>query len=90
MRAANTMSFLSRTCFPTVDQGHAPTDRVSALRLLEESTRKNEFLTGLIYVDARRKDFVTLQDMTDTPLALLPDEALRPSEDVLNKIMETI
>jgi len=28
--------------------------------------------------------------MTDTPLALLPDEALRPSEDVLNKIMETI
>jgi 2-oxoglutarate ferredoxin oxidoreductase subunit beta len=69
---------------------HDVTDKVSALRLLEESQRKNEFLTGLMYVDAKRKDFVTIQDMTDTPLALLPDEALRPSEDVLHKIMETI
>jgi 2-oxoglutarate/2-oxoacid ferredoxin oxidoreductase subunit beta len=69
---------------------HDVTDRVSALRLLEESRRKNEFLTGLIYVDARRKDFVTLQNMPETPLALLPDDALRPSEQVLNAIMETI
>ena len=51
---------------------------------------KGEFLTGLLYVDAQRKDFVTLENMTDTPLARLPDEALRPSEAVLKKIMETI
>ena len=69
---------------------HDVTDRVSAFRLLEESQRNNEFLTGLIYVNAQRKDFVTNQNMTDTPLALLPDEALRPSEEVLKKIMETI
>jgi 2-oxoglutarate ferredoxin oxidoreductase subunit beta len=69
---------------------HDVTDKVSALRLLEESQRQNEFLTGLIYVDARRKDYVTLQNMSETPLALLPDEALRPSEEVLHKIMETI
>ncbi len=69
---------------------HDVTDRVSAFRLLEESQRNNEFLTGLIYVNAQRKDFVAIQNMTDTPLALLPDEALRPSEDVLKKIMETI
>jgi 2-oxoglutarate ferredoxin oxidoreductase subunit beta len=69
---------------------HDVTDRVSAFRLLEESQRNNEFLTGLIYVNAKRKDFVAAQNMTDTPLALLPDEALRPSEDVLRKIMETI
>ena len=64
--------------------------RASALRLLDESQRKGEFLTGLLYVDARRKDFVTFQNMTETPLARLPDEALRPSENVLKKIMETI
>jgi len=69
---------------------HDVTDRVSALRLLEETQSKNEFLTGLIYVNAQRKDFVTLQNMPDPPLALLPDEALRPTEEVLNKIMETI
>jgi 2-oxoglutarate ferredoxin oxidoreductase subunit beta len=69
---------------------HDVTNRASALRLLEESHQNNEFLTGLIYLDAGRKDFVTLQNVTETPLALLPDEALRPSEDVLKKIMETI
>jgi 2-oxoglutarate ferredoxin oxidoreductase subunit beta len=69
---------------------HDVNDKVSALRLLDQSHRKGEFLTGLMYVDAKRKDFVTLQEMTETPLALLPDEALRPSADVLKKIMETI
>jgi 2-oxoglutarate ferredoxin oxidoreductase subunit beta len=71
-------------------QEHNVTSRVSALRLLEESHRNNEFLTGLLYVDAQRPDFVTLQKMTATPLALLPDNMLRPSEEVLKKIMETI
>ena len=42
---------------------HDVTDKVSALRLLEESQQKNEFLTGLIYVDAKRRDFVTMQNM---------------------------
>ena len=34
--------------------------------------------------------FISLQNMSETPMALLPDEALRPSEAVLKKIMETI
>jgi 2-oxoglutarate ferredoxin oxidoreductase subunit beta len=71
-------------------QEHDVTSRVSALKLLEDSQRNNEFLTGLLYVDAKRRDFVTLQNMTSTPLALLPDQTLRPSEEVLKKIMETI
>jgi hypothetical protein len=66
------------------------TDKVSALRLLEESQLKGEFLTGLIYVNSKRRDFVSMQNTTPTPLALLPDDLLRPSKDVLEKIMETI
>ena len=69
---------------------HDVTDRVSAFRLLEESQRNNEFLTGLIYVNAKRKDFVPVQEHARHAAGLLPDEALRPSEDVLKKIMETI
>ena len=45
----------------------------------EEPVTRDEFLTGLIYVDAKRPDFVTNQNVTDTPLALLTDESLRPS-----------
>jgi 2-oxoglutarate/2-oxoacid ferredoxin oxidoreductase subunit beta len=69
---------------------HDVTDKVSALRLLEESQHKGEFLTGLIYVNPQRKDFATMQNMVPTPLALLPDDVLRPSKEVLEKIMETI
>src|SRR5262249_13401562 len=69
---------------------HKVTDRASALRLLTESQDRNEFLTGLIYVAPDRPDFVSMQEMTDTPLAHLPDELLRPSRETLNKIMETI
>jgi 2-oxoglutarate ferredoxin oxidoreductase subunit beta len=69
---------------------HDVTNRVSAFKLLDESQRNNEFLTGLIYVDSKRRDFVTIQNMTTAPLALLPDESLRPSEAILKKIMETI
>jgi 2-oxoglutarate/2-oxoacid ferredoxin oxidoreductase subunit beta len=71
-------------------QEHDVTNKASALRLLEESQPKGEFLTGLIYVDSKRRDFVSVQEMSATPLALLPDEALRPSEQVLKEIMQTI
>jgi 2-oxoglutarate/2-oxoacid ferredoxin oxidoreductase subunit beta len=69
---------------------HDVTDKISALRLLEESQQKGEFLTGLIHVNTKRRDFATMQNTVPTPLALLGDEMLRPSKEVLEKIMETI
>ena len=50
------------------------------MRLLEEShDHRTSSSPGLIYVDAKRQDFVTQQNMPETPLALLADEQLRPS-----------
>jgi len=69
---------------------HRVTDRSSALRLLIESQDKSEFLTGLIYVAPQRTDFVSAQKMSETPLTLLPDNALRPSRETLETIMATI
>jgi 2-oxoglutarate ferredoxin oxidoreductase subunit beta len=71
-------------------QEHDVKSRPSALHLLEEGLRNHEFLTGLLYVDPDRADFATSLKTVDTPLALLPDEALRPSPETLAKIMETI
>ena len=65
-------------------------DDPEMLRLLIESQERNEFLTGLVYVAPDRRDFVSMQEMTDTPLALLPDEKLRPTRETIEKIMETI
>jgi len=69
---------------------HHVTDRSSAFRLLIESQQRAEFLTGLIYLDPTRSDYVTMQGLTETPLALLPDEALRPSSEVLTNIMNSL
>lgn len=69
---------------------HDVTDRGSAYRLLEQGRRNDEFLTGLIYLDTQRPDFLATLNPTDTPLAVLPDSALRPSPEVLAKIMDTI
>jgi 2-oxoglutarate ferredoxin oxidoreductase subunit beta len=69
---------------------HKVTDRSSAIRLLLDSQERDEFLTGLIYVAPDRPDFVSMQQMVDTPLALLKDEQLRPSRETLESIMTTI
>jgi 2-oxoglutarate/2-oxoacid ferredoxin oxidoreductase subunit beta len=69
---------------------HNVTDRGSALQLLEKSRHRDELLTGLIYLDAKRPDFIATLNVADTPLALLKDESLRPRPEVLAKIMETI
>lgn len=66
---------------------HDVRDRSSAMRLLVESQEKGEFLTGLMYVNTQRSDFVSLQHLTDTPLAQLSDEQLRPGPEVLKEIM---
>jgi len=69
---------------------HCVTDPASAFRLLLESHRRDEFLTGLLFVAPDRSDFVTAQRMTDTPLALLPIEKLRPPRETLEAIMAEI
>jgi 2-oxoglutarate ferredoxin oxidoreductase subunit beta len=69
---------------------HSVTDRRSAMNLLAESHEQGEFLTGLLYLDPERANFVDMQGMTDTPLARLGDEALRPSRETLQEIMTTI
>ncbi|MGO9601310.1 MAG: 2-oxoacid:ferredoxin oxidoreductase subunit beta [Isosphaeraceae bacterium] len=69
---------------------HDVTSRSSALQLLEESRKNGEFLTGLMYVDSHRNDFMTNLHVVDTPISLLTEETLRPRPDVLAKIMDTI
>jgi len=69
-------------------EDYDPTDKRKAKELLLESQEKTEFLTGLIYVDPSKKDFLTLLDLPEEPLATLPEEMLRPSREALARIME--
>jgi 2-oxoglutarate ferredoxin oxidoreductase subunit beta len=69
---------------------HVVTDRAGAMRFLVESQERGEFLTGLMYVNTERSDFVSVQELCDPPLALLPDSDLRPGPEVLREILAGI
>ena len=53
--------------------------------MLRRCQDSNEFLTGLIYINEEKPDFLTLLNMTDAPLATLPQETVQPSADDLQE-----
>ncbi len=67
--------------------GHDPTDRQSALNLLEKSRLEDMFVTGLIYINEERPSLTEVLDLVETPLARLSDEQLRPSAGALTDIL---
>mgnify|MGYP001820825650 CR=1 FL=1 len=73
-----------------LDEDYDPTDRMAALSLLHGTEHTEEFITGLIYFDPRRESLAEASDLTDTPLAHLPDEVLRPPKESLDEIMANL
>ena len=71
-------------------EDYDPTDKHRAFNLLHEAQEKNEFLTGLIYVEPQKKDFVTLLGLTEEPLATLPLDRVRPGREALARMMEEL
>ncbi|HTO76160.1 MAG TPA: 2-oxoacid:ferredoxin oxidoreductase subunit beta [Thermoanaerobaculia bacterium] len=67
-----------------------PTQKKMAFELLREATEKNEFLTGLIYVEPEKKDFLSLLGLADEPIATLPMERVRPPREALAAMMEEL
>jgi 2-oxoglutarate ferredoxin oxidoreductase subunit beta len=64
-----------------------PTNRRMAMELLADSRDKQEFLTGLMYINEQTPDFLTQLNMVDEPLATLPDSKTRPPKSALDAIM---
>jgi 2-oxoglutarate ferredoxin oxidoreductase subunit beta len=62
------------------------TDKQKAVNLLFEAQQKQEFLTGLIYVEPTKQDFLTLLG-AEKPLATLPPEKTRPGREALAELM---
>jgi 2-oxoglutarate ferredoxin oxidoreductase subunit beta len=70
-----------------VAEDYNPTDKMAALKLLHETSRRGEFATGVIYIEPDKEDFVDLLNLVDEPLAFLPQDRIRPSKAVLDEIM---
>jgi len=73
-----------------VAEDYNPSDKIAALRLLHETARRGEFATGIIYIEPDKDDFIDTLNLVDEPLALLPQDKVRPGKAVLDEIMESL
>ncbi len=67
-----------------------PMNKSDSLRLIREANERGEFLTGLLYINPVKPDFLSLLNLHDQPLATLPAEKVRPSREALEQIMESL
>ncbi len=71
-------------------QEYDPTDKIKSVQRLMESHAKGEVLTGVFYINAKAPTFIDMLNVTDEPLATLPESVTRPSREVLAKCMEEL
>jgi len=69
------------------DHGYDPRDKGAALNTLRRCQDSGEFLTGLIYINEEKQDFVTQLQLVEPPLATLPQDQVQPTAGDLDKIM---
>ncbi|MBI4057355.1 MAG: 2-oxoacid:ferredoxin oxidoreductase subunit beta [Elusimicrobia bacterium] len=65
-----------------------PADRITAIKTLEEGRAKGQLITGLLYLNSKKKDFIEIEELVDTPLCELGEKDLKPSSETLKKILE--
>ena len=73
-----------------LEEDYDPTNRIHAIRRLNEAKEKGEMLTGVLYVNTKVPTFLDLLNITDQPLATLPASAVRPGPEVLEQVMEEL
>ena len=55
-----------------------------------ETTAKGEVLTGVFYLDTSKPSFLDLLNLTEQPLATLPEKSVRPPREALDQVMEEL
>jgi 2-oxoglutarate/2-oxoacid ferredoxin oxidoreductase subunit beta len=85
-----TMHDGSRLRLRKLEENYDPTNRIDAIHRLLEAHEKQEVLTGVFYVNPKAPSFVEMLNMTDQPLATLPESVTRPSREVLEQCMEEL
>ena len=71
-------------------EDYDPTDKLNAVRMIHETARRGEFATGILYIEPDKPDFLELLNVVDEPLATLPVERVRPGQEVLTEIMDSL
>src|SRR5215831_14864818 len=80
----------SRLRLRKLEEDYDPTDKVRAVTRMNEAKRGGEILTGVLYVNTQTPTFLDMLNLTDDPLATLPQSVLRPGREVLEQVMEEL
>jgi 2-oxoglutarate ferredoxin oxidoreductase subunit beta len=80
----------SRLRLRKLEEDYDPTDKVRAVTRMNEAKRDGEILTGVLYVNPDAPTFLDMLNLTDEPLATLPQSVVRPGRDVLEQVMEEL
>ncbi len=76
----------SKVRLKKLERAYDPTDRMSAVQVIEESRANKQLLTGLIYVDPSRPSLTDMLKLTKTPLNRLSAKYMRPAKETLEEI----
>ena len=85
-----TMHDGSRLRLSKLEEDYDPTNRLQAIQRLHEAHDKGEALTGVFYINTKAPNFLDLLNITDQPLATLPQSTTRPGREVLDQVMEEL
>jgi 2-oxoglutarate ferredoxin oxidoreductase subunit beta len=80
----------SRLLLRKLERDYDPSDRLNAIRTLASSDAGGEVLTGILYAAPGDDNLVTSLNLVDEPLAILPQEKVRPSREALQAAMEEL
>jgi 2-oxoglutarate ferredoxin oxidoreductase subunit beta len=85
-----TMHDGSRLRLTKLEEDYDATNRIRAISRLHEAHEKGEVLTGMFYVNPKAPSFIDMLNVTDHPLATLPESVIRPGKEALDEVMEAL
>ena len=85
-----TMHDGSRLRLTKLEEDYDATNRIRAISRLHEAHEKGEVLTGMFYVNPKAPSFIDMLNVTDHPLATLPESVIRPGKEALDEVMQSL
>jgi 2-oxoglutarate ferredoxin oxidoreductase subunit beta len=73
-----------------IREDYNPTNKIEAVKALMEAHEKGDVLTGVFYVDTEKPSFTDQLNLVDQPLSSLPESVIRPSKEVLDRVMASL
>ena len=80
----------ARILLKKLKKNFEPTDKVRAIQVLDEGAKKGQLVTGLLYLNPEKQNFIEQSHMHAKPLTQMNEADVRPPKSVLDSIMESL